>query len=284
MTSSVDIASLVDKSQWLRKEIFEMIAPAGQGHIASALSQVEIGIALFYGGIVNFSPGEPNDPNRDRVIVSKGHSASGLYPIYADLGYLPKSELRKFGTSDGILRIYGDKSIPGVECTSGSLSQAPSIACGFCYSFKMNRQDSRAYVILSDGEHYEGQLWESALFASHYELDNLIFIVDRNHLIILGDSEDCLKLEPLEKKWEAFGWDTYCVDGHSYGELLEALSLCSTEKNGRPKVVIADTVKGKGVSYMEGVARWHNTFPNADEIAIARRDLENNCISLGDAP
>ncbi len=274
----MEISELIKKSKWLRKEIFEMVVKVNQGHIASAFSQCEIVLSLFYGEILKYKTGEPDYDLRDRFIVSKGHSAMGVYPILSDIGYFDKSELKKYGTPDGILRIYGDKSIPGVDSTSGSLAQAPGIACGFALASKNDGTNIYSYVILSDGEHYEGSLWESAMFASHNSLDNLIFIVDRNRQIILGNSEDCLKIEPLKEKWESFGWNVFNVNGHSYREIIEAFKKAK-KPNGKPNVIIADTVKGKGVSYMENVTRWHNTMPNDKEIEIARKDLEVNCIN-----
>lgn len=275
MTNNIEF--LIQKSKWLRNSIFEMVIKVNQGHIASALSQCEIAISLYYGGLVKYQKGNPNWKDRDRVIISKGHSAMGIYPILADLGYFQEEELNRYGTSDGLLRIYGDKSIPGIDSTSGSLAQAPGIACGFGLAAKNDNKDINSFLILSDGEHYEGSLWESAMFASHNKLDNLIFIVDRNKQIILGKDEDCLNLEPLDKKWESFGWNVHIVDGHDYSEILNALNK-SLIKNGKPNVIIANTVKGKGISYMEDVTRWHNTMPNDEQIAIARKDLEVNCI------
>ena len=197
----------------------------------------------------------------------------GLYPIYADLGYFNKKELLKFGQADGKLRIYGDKSIPGVECTSGSLSQAPGIAAGICYSNKFKKRKNKCYVIISDGEHYEGSLWETALFASHYKLDNLTIIVDRNKQIILGKTEKLLKLEPLGKKWSSFGWDVQNINGHSIPEIYSSLKK-SQKLNNKPKLIIANTIKGKGVTFMEDVTRWHNSFPNNEEATIALEELK----------
>lgn len=276
MTSNKNF--LLEKSKWLRKEIFEMVIKVNQGHIASALSQCEIVISLFYGSIMNYKKGDPNFHDKDKLIISKGHSAMGIYPILADIGYFSKEELSKYGTPEGILRIYGDKSIPGIDATSGSLAQAPGIACGFAYAAKLEDKKTKSFIILSDGEHYEGSLWESAMFASHHKLDNLIFIVDRNKQIILGKSEDCLGLEPLDKKWESFGWNVEKVNGHNYDELLNSLNK-SLIANGKPTVIIAETIKGKGISYMEDVTRWHNTMPNKNEIEVARKDLETNCIN-----
>ena len=274
----MNIEKLIEKSKWLRKEIFEMVIKVNQGHIASAFSQCEIVISLFYGNIMNYKTGNPDYELRDRFIISKGHSAMGVYPILSDIGYFAKSELSNYGTPNGILRIYGDKSIPGVDSTSGSLAQAPGIACGFALASKNDKKDIYTYVILSDGEHYEGSLWESAMFASHHCLDNLIFIVDRNRQIILGNSEDCLKIEPLGEKWRSFGWNVFEVDGHNYTEILDALNKAK-KPNKKPNLIIANTIKGKGVSYMENVTRWHNTMPNQKEIEIARKDLEVNCIN-----
>ncbi len=270
-------SSLIKKSKWLRKEIFEMVIKVNQGHIASSFSQCEIVISLFYGSILRYKKNNANYENRDRIIVSKGHSAMGIYPILADIGYFNKIELKKYGTPKGLLRIYGDKSIPGIDATSGSLSQAPGIACGFCIAARHDKKDIKSFLVLSDGEHYEGSLWESAMFASHNKLDNLIWIVDRNKQIILGKDSDCLSLEPLGEKYKSFGWNVHEVDGHNYDELLPALKS-ALKRNGKPTVIIANTVKGKGVSYMEDVTRWHNTMPNNDQIKIARRDLEKNTI------
>ena len=255
-----------------------MVVKVNQGHIASSLSQAEILISLYYGGTLNVKKNQPDYEKRDRVIVSKGHSAMGAYPIFADLGYIKKNELKKYGTPKGKLRIYGDKSIPGIETTSGSLAQAPGIASGFAYCSKRDKQNFYTYVILSDGEHYEGQLWETALFASHYKLDNLVFIVDRNKQIILGKNEELLKLEPLDKKWKSFGWNVFNINGHKYSEIIPVLKKTKKLKNGKPTLIIANTVKGKGVSYMEDVTRWHNTMPNKSQIEIARQDLKKNCI------
>ena len=278
MVSKKNIASLIKKSYWLRKEIFEMVIKVNQGHIASAFSQTEILVALFYGNILKFKKKNPNFEDRDRLIISKGHSAMGMYPILSDIGYFSKKELSLYGTPKGKLRIYGDMSIPGIDSTSGSLAQAPGIACGFALSAKRDKKNFNSFCILSDGEHYEGSLWESAMFASHYQLDNLVFVVDRNQQIILGKSEDCLKIEPLKEKWKSFGWNVLNVNGHKFKELIPALRKVKKNKNKKPSIIIADTIKGKGISFMEDVTRWHNTMPNLKEIQIARKDLQKYCI------
>tara|TARA_B100000989_G_C19420146_1_gene418258 strand:- start:58 stop:900 length:843 start_codon:yes stop_codon:yes gene_type:complete len=279
MYSKINTESLIKKSQWLRKEIFEMVVKVNQGHIASAFSQSEILISLFYGNILSYKKKNPNFEDRDRLIISKGHSAMGMYPILSDIGYFSKKQLSLYGTPKGKLRIYGDMSIPGIDSTSGSLAQAPGISCGFALAAKRDKKKFKSFCILSDGEHYEGSLWESAMFASHYKLDNLVFIVDRNNQIILGKSEDCLKIEPLKEKWISFGWNVIKVNGHKFKELIPALRKAKKNKNKKPTIIIADTIKGKGVSYMEDITRWHNTMPNPKEIEIARKDLLKNCIN-----
>ena len=200
---------LEKKSNWLRKELFKLFLQAKQGHPGSVLSQIEIMVALYYGGVLNYKYGNPYDPERDRVIVSKGHSTMGLYPILADIGFFPKEELKKYGYGTGILRIFGNISIPGIDATSGSLGHGQGIGAGYALSAKNKKLTQKTYVIISEGEMYEGALWETALFASHQKLDNLICVLDRNHKIILGDTEDLLELEPIQDKWASFGWEVF---------------------------------------------------------------------------
>ena len=260
---------LVERAKWLRRQVFEMSVRAKQGHLASVLSEIEIIIALFYGGILRYTVGQP-DAERDLVIISKGHATMGLYPILADIGYFLQSELGRYGTFDGRLRIFGNTDIPGIDATTGSLSHGIGIACGYCMAAKHDNKDSRTFVILSEGEMYEGSTWESALFASHNNLDNLIVVIDRNRKIILGDTEDILRLEPVLDKWESFGWDVSVVDGHSFDELLSAFSQI---KPGKPSVIIANTIKGKGLSFMEGRPEWHYTNLTEKLVEQGRSEL-----------
>ena len=262
------------KSKWLRRELFELFLQAKQGHPGSVLSQVEITVALYYGGVIQYKYGCPVDPDRDRLIISKGHSTMGLYPILADIGFFPKDELKKYGSGTGILRIFGNISIPGIDATSGSLGHGQGIGAGYALSAKKKGSLQRSYVIISEGEMYEGAVWETALFASHHKLDNLVWVLDRNHKIILGDTEDLLELEPIADKWSAFGWDVFSVNGHSIQELLEAFEKTKIH-NGRPKIIIADTVKGKGISLMEHRPEWHYWQGMTEEdINNTRRELE----------
>ncbi len=273
------IGELVQKSQWLRKELFEMVMRVKKGHIPSSYSCAEVVLALFYGGILKFDAKNPRGKDRDSLLVSKGHAAMVVYPILADLGFISKDELVKFTKPDGILRMYADQSIPGVEAICGSLGHGFTIAAGLALADKKDGKANRSYVILGDGECYEGSVWETAMFASHYELDNLVAIVDRNALCILDDTEKCVKLNPLEDKWAAFGWHVQKVDGHSYKEILAAFDQIKNKKTSQPSVIIAYSVKGKGISYMENRHDWHNKMPNEEKMAQARRELETNCIT-----
>jgi len=247
---------LEKKAAELRATYFDMLSSANQGHPGSVLSEVEILTTLFYGGIMKHSKGNPFDKNRDKIIISKGHAAMGLYPIFVDLEYFGKDEIDKFGTPDGMLRIFGNISIPGIDATAGSLGHGPGIGIGYAMAAKADHIDQNTFVIISEGEMYEGSVWESAMFASHHKLDNLILILDRNHKIILGDTEDLVELEPIDKKWESFGFEVINVDGHSFSELIEAFSRVG-QTNGKPLIIIAETIKGKGIELMENDPEWH---------------------------
>lgn len=276
------INDLISKSQWLRSNVFEMSERTRQGHLASVLSQIEIVIALYY-HVMRVTPGNPNDPDRDRLIVSKGHATMSVYPVLADLGFFPAEELDKYGTPDGLLRIFGNTSIPGIEATTGSLGQGLGIGCGMAHVAKQDGKNFQTYVIVSEGEMYEGSTWESAMFAAHNKQDNLTVILDRNHKIILGDTEDMLKLEPVADKWRSFGWHVIDADGHSYESLISAFDEAK-ETVDKPSVIIAETTKGKGISYMEGSHEWHYLVGSKEQIELAREELKTNCISYeGDA-
>ncbi len=249
-----------------------------RGHVPSCFSSAEMVISLFYGGLVKTTPKQPKSRERDTVIVSKGHAAMVLYPVLADLGFYPKEEIAKFCQPDGLLRMYADHSIPGIEAICGSLGHGFTIGAGYALAAKKDKKDFKSYVILGDGELYEGSIWETAMFAAHYELNNLIAIVDRNSLCILNDTEQCIKLNPIEDKFKAFGWETVTVDGHSYKDIFRGFNEIEQRKSKKPVAIIANTVKGKGISFMENKVQWHNKMPNADQMAQARAELEKNCI------
>ena len=266
--------NLKEKVKWIRKELFEMFLQAKQGHPGSVFSQVEIMVVMYYGDVVNYKLGEPDNPERDIVIVSKGHSTMGLYPILADIGYFTKDEIQKYGTGDGILRIFGNISIPGIDATTGSLGHGQGIGAGFALAAKKDTRSYKTYVIISEGEMYEGSVWETALFAAHQKLDNLVLILDRNRKIILGDTEDLVRLSPIDEKWKSFGWETHTVDGHSIEELQKVFKKVDNN-NGKPKIIIANTVKGKGSSIMEHQKDWHYWQGMTEEqVEQTRKELQ----------
>lgn len=268
----MSVNNLKEKARWLRQELFEMVIRQRAGHLPSSYSMTEILVQLYYGGTVRYSEGNPDDPNRDRVIVSKGHAAMALYPILADLGYFPAGELEHFTERGHLLGMYADVRIPGIEGISGSLGHGIGMGAGFAFAGRYDGMDYRTFVIVGDGECYEGSIWESAMFAAHHKLENLIAIVDRNSLCILGETEDLMALGDLEAKWRSFGWHTVAAEGHDFDSLREAFELIG-KTDGKPLAIIADTVKGKGVSFMEGRAEWHNRMPSDEQVVTARQEL-----------
>ncbi len=276
--ASASLEILTAKSQWLRRTLFEMVMRTRKGHIPSCYSSIELLVALFYGGVLRYRHGKPNDTGRDRWIVSKGHAAMALYPILADIGFVAESELAQFTKKDALLRMYADPEIPGIDAISGSLGHGLGIASGICLAAKQDSRSQRAFVLLGDSECYEGSIWESAAFASHAGLDNLVAIVDRNGLSIMGRTEELCRLGSIEDKFRSFGWEAVTIDGHSYREIAEAYGRVG-RTGGKPLAIVANTVKGKGISFMEGRSEWHNRMPDAAQQERAWADLETNCIS-----
>lgn len=242
---------LEEKAKWVRKEVFKFKTQTGIGHLASCLSCVDMLVSLYYDEATLFQP------DKDVVLFSKAHGSPSVYPILADLGYFDKSELDKYCTPEGILRLHSDHTIPGCYHVGGSLGNGLGYAAGLAY-----KSDKEVYVILGDAELYEGAVWESLIFIAHHNLNNMHLIVDRNMMGILGKTEELLKLEPLEEKFKSFGFHTTNIDGHSFDELREELSL----KYKKPNVIIANTTKGKGVSYMEDVWQYHTIIPKEKDL------------------
>ena len=267
------IYNLEKKSNQIRNQILEMIVSAGKGHIGGALSCTDIIVALFYGEILRYDPLRPDWSERDRFILSKGHSCTALYSVLADLGYFQKSELSKYGTNGCMLGGHPDREIPGVEADTGSLGHGLGIAAGLALSAKMNKSDSITVVLLGDGESCEGSVWEAAMFAARHSLRNVVAIVDNNGQCATDLLENCIK-HPLEDKWKAFGWDVTVINGHSFEELLAVFNDIHGRTSDRPLAVIANTVKGKGISYMEGRIDWHHRVPRDEEIEIAKAELK----------
>lgn len=258
----------------IRKDIVRMVGAAGSGHPGGSLSCTDILTALYFGGVMEHDPQEPKMETRDRFFLCKGHAAPALYAALAHAGYLPTDELctlRKLGSR---LQGHPDCSmVPGVEVSTGSLGQGLSIACGTACGLRLNGQDNAVFALLGDGECQEGQVWEAAMFAAHQKLDRLVAILDHNGLQIDGKITDVCNPESFEEKFAAFGWDVTTVDGHDIPALIEVLSAAKAAQNGKPHLVIAQTVKGKGVSFMENQAGWHGKAPKGEELETALADL-----------
>jgi len=264
---------LEKKARQIRLEILETIVHAGKGHIGGALSCVDLVVTLFYGNILRFNPKEPDMPSRDRFIFSKGHAGIALYVVLADLGFFSKEELKDFNKGGSRLAEHPDRRVPGVEIVSGSLGHGLNIGAGMALAAKMDNKEYSTIVLLGDGECYEGTVWEAAMFASHHELDNLVAIIDRNRLCVLDFTEKINKLEPLSEKWNSFGWEVIEIDGHSYKELLHVLGTHKNRISNKPLLVLANTIKGKGVSFMENKSEWHHGVPKPEQLKLARKEL-----------
>lgn len=264
---------LAEKSRWVRNQALEMCVNAGAGHVAPALSCVDILVALYQGGILRVNPQNQHWEDRDMFIMSKGHGCVSLYAVLADMGYFPISELITYCHTGTYLGGHPDSNIPGVEVSTGSLGHGLPIGAGLALAGKMDKKNYRTVVLIGDGECQEGSTWEAMLFASHHKLDNLVAIIDRNRLQAIGLIEQALTLEPLEQKWEAFGWEVRTADGHSHNDLLSALGDIRSRNSGKPLVVIASTIKGKGVSFMENNILWQFRIPVDNELEWARKEL-----------
>lgn len=267
------VQQLKEKAKEIRKSIIQMTGAAGSGHPGGSLSAADI-VATLYFHELRINPQEPDWPDRDRFILSKGHAAPVLYAALAEKGFFPKEELlslRKFGS-----RLQGHpdmKVLPGVEMSTGSLGQGLSVANGVALAGKLDRKDYRVYVLLGDGECQEGMVWEAAMAAAHYQLDNLTVFLDHNGLQIDGPVQEVMSPEPLTDKWKAFGWHVLAIDGHDIGAILSAISEAK-ETKGRPTMIVAQTVKGKGVSFMENQVGWHGVAPKPEQVAQALAELE----------
>ena len=269
----MDIEQLKSKSLQILKAMLKMCISAQKGHVTSSLSCVDIIVALYYGNILRYDPGKPTWPCRDRFILSKGQASPLLYTILADVGFYGRSELCKFAKEGGIFAVHLQKDVPGVEITAGSLGQGYGVAAGMALAAKMNKDLHMVFALLGDGECYEGSIWETAMFASHNRLNNLVTIIDRNYLCVTDFTEDLVALEPMEEKWRAFGFDVRRIDGHDFGELLEAFRAVRSRPSTRPIVIIADTIKGAGIESLCYDPLWHGRAPMDDDAEKAMAEL-----------
>lgn len=266
------IKKLEQKTKIIRSHIIKMLAEAGSGHPGGSLSAVEIVTALYF-HVMNIKPEEPYWPDRDRFVLSKGHAAPVLYAALAEKGFFPVEELWKLRKTGAMLQGHPDmKGTPGVEISTGSLGQGLSAANGMALAARLDGRKSRIYVLLGDGEVEEGQVWEAAMAAAYYKLDNLMAFVDHNHLQIDGHVEEVMSPEPLKNKFNAFGWHVVEIDGHNLEEIIQAVETAKGIK-GKPTVAIAETVKGKGVSFMENQVDWHGKAPSREQMKKALEEL-----------
>lgn len=256
----------------IRKDIVTAVHSAKSGHPGGSLSAADVFTYLYFKEM-KIDPKNPKDPDRDRFVLSKGHCAPGLYAALAQRGYFSVDELKKLRHIGAMLQGHPDmKGTPGIDMSSGSLGQGISAAAGMALAGKIDNKDYRVYSLLGDGEIEEGQVWEAAMFASHNNLDNLCLIVDFNGLQIDGPVSEVAGPEPIDKKFEAFGFDVQTIDGHDFDAIEAAFARAKTVK-GKPSVIIAKTVKGKGVSYMENQVGWHGTAPNKEQYETAMQEL-----------
>jgi len=273
ITATKDIRLLMNHAREVRREILKMLAEAGSGHTGGSLSAADIVTALYFCKM-RHRPEDPTWVERDRFILSKGHAAPLLYAILALTGYFSKDVLSTLRRIDSPLQGHpSSRLVRGVEVSTGSLGQGLSVANGIAMGLRMDGLDSRVYCLLGDGELQEGQVWEAAMTAVHYRLDNLCAIVDNNGLQIDGFCCDVMGIEPLTDKWRAFGWNVFEIDGHNMEEIVNALDEAELIK-GMPSVIIARTVKGKGVSFFEGKAEYHGVVPSRDELERALKELQ----------
>lgn len=267
----LDIKLLEEKARQFRKEILEMIAQAGSGHPGGSLSAVEILISLYYYKM-NHKPENPTWPLRDRFIMSKGHASPVLYVTLANCGYFPKKELMTFRKLGSRLQGHVHIGVPGVELSTGSLGQGLSVANGIALGAKIRKVKFKIYCLLGDGEIQEGQVWEAAMTAAHHRLDNICAILDYNTVQENGPVREIKNEEPIAAKWKDFGWHVIEIDGHNFAKIISALDEFEQVKN-KPTLIVAHTIKGKGVSFMENQAKWHGKAPKKEELEMALKEL-----------
>jgi len=260
------------KAREIRKTVLKMLAEAGSGHTGGSLSIVEIIISLYYYKMKHDSA-RPDWDMRDKLVLSKGHGCPTLYAVLAETGYFPKDELMTLRKLGSRLQGHPQFGLPGLEASTGSLGQGLSIANGMALAARMDKKDINVYCVMGDGELNEGQIWEAVMTASHFNLDSVCGIVDFNKIQIDGWCKDIMNLEPLAEKWKSFGWHVIECDGHNFKELIDALDEADRTK-GKPTVILAHTIKGKGVSFIENQVGWHGIAPKKDQLEKALKELD----------
>lgn len=272
MKKTNNVEELQSIARAVRRDIIEMITAAKSGHPGGSLSAVEILVTLFF-DVMKHDPANPSWPERDRFILSKGHACPVLYSVMAETGYTPKGTLNTLRKLGSIYQGHPDvRFIPALEASTGSLGEGLSIGIGMALAAKLNSSPSRTFVVLGDGESQEGQIWEAAMFAPFHHVDNLVAIVDYNKIQLDGFVKDILDLSPLAEKWKSFGWHAIEIDGHSIPALQAAFAEAAATK-GKPTVIVANTIKGKGVSFMENNPKYHGVAPTEQEMQLALQEI-----------
>lgn len=266
------ISALRQKAQKLRLNVLEMIGINMAGHWGGSSSLAET-LAVLYFHAMNVQASAPRDPNRDRFLLSKGHAVLIQYAALCEAGYFPREELKRVKAIDGLLQGHPDLTIPGIEAVTGSLGQGLSIGVGMALALRLDRRPSRVYVVMGDGEQSEGQLWEAAMAASNFKVDNLTAFLDWNKIQATGRTEDIFRIPDLDKKWRSFGWEVLAANGHDIGQLIDAIDWAKTVR-GKPTLIILDTIKGKGISFAEDIAAYHNGSFDAAQFEAAKKELE----------
>jgi transketolase len=257
----------------VRRGIIEEIYVGGGGHVGGSLSVVEI-LTVLYFHVMRIRPEEPDWPDRDRLVLSKGHAAPALYAVLAERGYFPTQELKTFMQPGTRLQKHVDmQKVRGADVSSGSLGQGLSIAIGMALADRMDKLDRRVYCVVGDGESQEGQIWEAAMAAAQFRLDKLIAVLDHNRLQVDGFLKDIIEIEPVEAKWESFGWHVQRVPGHDIQQLISSLETAHSIK-GKPHMIIADTIKGNGINFMENQIKWHSSAIQEEEYQLAMAELD----------
>ena len=269
---------LMLKSLEYRKDILRIITHAGAGHTGGSLSCIDI-LNVLYNRVMRVSPETFRQPDRDHYVQSKGHCVEALYVVLADQGFFARSQLSTLCEYGSHFIGHPTRKVPGVEHNTGALGHGLAFCVGLALGMRYDDLHNRVFVLLGDGEMAEGSVWEAAMAAAHYELDHLVAVIDRNRMQITGPTKNVLSSEPLESKFGAFGWHVRTVDGHNVAALTSALAV--PPPRGKPMVVIADTVKGKGISFMEGVLKWHHGVPSADEYRRAMDELDQAMRQVG---
>lgn len=270
------LQQIADSALKIRRHIVNMFTVAGHGHFGGSLSCTDIIAALYFGGVMKVDPANPGWPDRDRLIISKGHGAPAVYGALVEKGFCPECWIDEYETLGANFSTHPNMHmVPGLDISAGSLGHGLSIGVGMALAGKMDKKDYKTYVILGDGELAEGSIWEAAMAANKYKLDNLVAFIDRNYLCVGGSTETVMPLDPLADKWRAFGWTVQEIDGHDLAAILAACAAAGSD--GRPAAIIANTVKGCGVSFMAGKREWHGHAISEEEYRKAMAELGGEC-------